>query len=142
MKYDDATWHTAGNFPSELPPEAGATHTGMFLAWALLSGLAGDLHIKDLPQNIPLLQSRQVTPGEFFLTACDGKFVDEDLNAEGNSFAALYFDLQRGSYIHDYEKILAKGLPGAYHVPDTWESFDKLKPYLDKRLNQFRTMPT
>lgn len=142
MKYDDATWHSGGNFPSDLLPEAGATHTGMFLAWALLSGLAGDLHIKHLPQNIPLLQSRQVTPGEFFLSACDGKFVDEDLNAEGNAFAEIYFDLQRGSYIRDYEKILAKGLPSTYHVPDTWENFDKLKPFLDKRLSQYRAMHT
>ncbi len=140
MKYDDTTWHSGGNFPPDLPPEAGATHTGMFLAWALLSGLAGNLHIQDFPQNIPLLQSREVSPGAFFLSACNGKFVSEDLNKEGNAFAAIYFDLQRGAYIHDYEKILAKGLPNAYYVRDTWESFDKLKPYLDKRLNQFRTM--
>lgn len=40
MKYDDASWHCAGDFPKDLPEAAGATHTGMFLAWALLSGLA------------------------------------------------------------------------------------------------------
>jgi len=41
MKYDDASWHYGGDFPDDLPDEAGATHTGMFLAWALLSGLGG-----------------------------------------------------------------------------------------------------
>src|SRR6266404_3538306 len=36
MKYDDASWHYGGDFPEDLPREAGATHTGMFVAWALL----------------------------------------------------------------------------------------------------------
>ncbi|WP_441328174.1 DUF7832 domain-containing protein [Mesorhizobium album] len=35
MKYDDASWHSGGNFPRELPPEAGATHIAMFVAWPL-----------------------------------------------------------------------------------------------------------
>ena len=33
-KYDDASWHYGGDFPKDLPIEAGATHTGMFLALA------------------------------------------------------------------------------------------------------------
>ena len=37
MKYDDWSRHGGGNFPADLPPEAGATHAGMFLAWALLA---------------------------------------------------------------------------------------------------------
>lgn len=39
MKYDDASWHVGGDFPKELPPEAGATHIGMFAAWCMLNGL-------------------------------------------------------------------------------------------------------
>lgn len=39
MKYDDSTWHTDGDFPADLPPEAGATHIGMFMAWALAQNL-------------------------------------------------------------------------------------------------------
>lgn len=44
MKYDDASWHVGGEFPKELPPQAGATHIGMFAAWCMLAGLAGELH--------------------------------------------------------------------------------------------------
>jgi hypothetical protein len=36
MKYDDASWHFGGEFPKDLPEEAAATHTGMFVAWAFL----------------------------------------------------------------------------------------------------------
>ena len=98
MKYDDASWHYGGKFPKDLPMEAGATHTGMFVAWAFLSGLAGEIHVEDFPEDIPRLKSRSITPGAFFLEACDGKFTDEDLTDEGNAFAQAYFDFDKGDY--------------------------------------------
>jgi len=138
MKYDDASWHYGGKFPKDLPIEAGATHTGMFLTWAVLSGLAGEIHIDDFPEDIPQLKSRSITPGAFFLASCDGKFTDEDLNDEGNAFAQAYFDFEKGKYLTDYEATLGAGLPELYYVKDTWENFDLLKPVLDKRLNEWR----
>jgi len=138
MKYDDASWHYGGDFPIDLPDEAGATHTGMFVAWALLTGLAGEIHTKEFPESLEKLRSRAVTPGQFFLEACDGKFTDEDLNEEGNAFAQAYFDLDRGAYLNDYGRILVKDLPSQYHVPDTWVNFELLRPVLDKRLRAWR----
>ena len=138
MKYDDATWHSGGDFPADLPPEAGGTHTGMFLAWALLAGLGGELHTEDEPDTVPRLATRRTTPGQFFLEWCDGKFTDEDVNDEGNAFVRDYFDFEKGQYLGDYESTLAGGLPGVYHVPDTWETFDRLKPVLDRRLAEWR----
>ena len=138
MKYDDASWHYGGHFPKDLPDEAGATHTGMFVAWALLTGLAGEIHTEELPEGLEKLRSRSVTPGQFFLEACDGKFTDEDLNDEGNAFAQEYFDFDRGAYMNDYDQLLAKGLPSQYHVQDTWTNFDKLRHVLDKRLDDWR----
>jgi hypothetical protein len=138
MKYDDASWHYGGQFPKDLPDEAGATHTGMFVAWALLTGLAGQIHLEDFPEDVEKLRSRSVTPGQFFLEACDGKFTDEDLNDEGNAFAQEYFDFERGAYIKDYDRLLVKGLPSPYHVQDTWTNFERLCPVLDKRLKDWR----
>jgi len=138
MKYDDASWHSGGSFPQDLPPEAGATHTGMFVAWAFLSGLAGELHIEDFPDDLPKLRSRAVTPGQYFLATCDGKFTDEDLNDEGNAFAQTYFDLEKGQFIADYEQTVGANLPSIYHVPDTWETFDRLRPIFDQRLSVWR----
>ena len=135
MKYDDVSWHIgAEEYPKELPREAAATHTGMFIAWALLAGLGGEL----APDDLPPLQSRSITPGRFFHERCDGKFVDEQLNAEGNAFTAAYFDLDKGSYLRDYDAVLCRGYETAYQVPDTWENFDKLKPRLDRRLDEWR----
>lgn len=138
MKYDDASWHYGGDFPKDLPIEAGATHTGMFVTWAFLSGLAGELHSDELPEILSCWGTRTNTPGNLFLELCDGKFTDEDLDDEGNAFAREYFDFETGQYIHDYESLLAVGLPSIYHIPDTWENYDLLTPVLHKRLVEWR----
>jgi hypothetical protein len=142
MKYDDASWHSGGDFPDDLPASAGATHIGMYVAWALQSGLAGELHTEEMPEDLQKLAGRSLTPAAFFLWACDGKFTDEDLNEEGNAFTASYFDSPSGSYLADYQDILGHGLPPGpdqlYYVADTWENFDKLRPTLDKRLADWR----
>jgi hypothetical protein len=138
MKYDDASWHSGGDFPADLSEDAGATHTGMFVAWAMLSGLSGPIHIDDFPEDIPKLQSRSITPGKFFLASCDGKFTDEDLSDEGNAFAQAYFDLSKGKFVADYEQAVARDLPSIYHVPDTWETYERLRPIFDSRLSEWR----
>lgn len=139
MKYDDASWHYgADNFPKELPQSSGATHTGMFVAWAMLSGLAGEVPTEESGELIQQLQRRALTPAQFFLEACDGKFTDDDLNDEGNAFAAAYFDFEHGEYLQDYEEALAADVATLYHVPDTWESYDRLKAVLDRRFKEWR----
>lgn len=137
VKYDDASWHYEGKFPVDLPNEAGATHTGMFVAWAVLSGLASEDHIKAFPGELSQLKSRNLSPGAYFIRTCDGKFTSDELSREGNVFAHAYFDLQAEKYLQDYEGLLAAGLPSTYHVPDTWDSFDKLKPILDQRFSEW-----
>jgi hypothetical protein len=137
MEFDDASWHYGGDFPKDLPDEAGATHTGMFVAWALLTGLAGRIHVEDFPQDLEALRDRTVTPGRFFFDYWDGKFVDDNLNDQGNAFAAAYFDLEAGSYLADYEDVLGRGLPSLYHVPDTWQNFDRIKAVLDARFTRW-----
>lgn len=140
MKYDDASWHYGGDFPDELPPEAGATHTGMFLAWALLNGLGGSFHTEECPEDFENLKQRTITPAQFLINACDEKFTDEDLSDEGNEFAADYYRAggQMKDYIKDYEELFASGIPSLYHVPDTWESFDRLSPRIQERYDQWK----
>jgi len=138
MKYDDASWHYGGDFPPDLPDEAGATHTGMFVAWALLSGLGGELHTVECPEDLETLLARGLTPGAFFLKFCDGKFTDEDLSEEGNAFAKHYFKFEGDGFLNDYTDALPDNLPSLYHAPDSWATYELLKPVFDKRLNQWR----
>lgn len=133
MKYDDASWHYGGDFPDDLKEEAGSTHIGMFVAWSLLSDLGGSIHVNDFPDDILSLKQRRVTPAQFFQTSCDEKFWDEDLNEEGNKFATFYYEIGGGLYIEVYDDALCADLPSLYHVEDTWDNFDKLKPIIDAR---------
>jgi hypothetical protein len=84
------------------------------------------------------LRDRSVTPGAFFIASCDGKFTDEDLSDEQNTFAAAYFDFEKGKYLADYEATFGKDGPTIYHVADTWENYDRIAPLLDDRLKACR----
>ncbi len=139
-KYDDASWHYGGEFPSDLPDQAGGTHTGMYLAWALTSGLAGDLHLHGFSADLANLKNRLITPAAYFFRCCDGKFTDEDLNEEGNAFTKAYFCFDEGEFLKDYEATLLAGLPSLYHMNDTWQNFDKLRPIFDQRLIDWRAL--
>ena len=140
MKYDDASWHYEGDFPDDLPPEAGATHIGMFLAWALLHGFAGEIHNEDFPETLEQLRQRTITPGEFLIRACDEKFTDEDLSDEGNAFAGFYFGSpdQSVSYLDDYESTLGEKGKSLYYIADTWQNYDRLAPVIQKRFDGWR----
>ena len=131
MKYDDWSRHPGGNFPADLPPEAGATHAGMFLAWALLAGLGS----ADTAA-IDNLRNQRLTPGRFFLAVCDGKLTDSDLSVEGNAFAQVYFE--DGDFLADYEGSAGQGLPSLYHVADSRETYAKLQPLFDRRLSEWK----
>lgn len=143
MKFDDASWHYGGDFPTELPLVAGATHIAMFVAWAMLNGLAGSLHTEDFADDLAMLINRRLTPTEWFLRACDGKFTEEDLNDEGNAFAHAYYGGEdglhtgAGSYIADYDTSFQSSKT-LYHVPDTWATFSTLDPVIQARFKAWR----
>jgi hypothetical protein len=137
-KYDDAGWHSGGDFPRDLPPEAGATHIAMFFAWALLNALGSEEGLMmDRNELLSLLHDRLLSPAQIFARASDDKFLSDDLNDEGNAFAVAYYENSNG-YLADYGEILTENLPSPYHVNDSWETFDLLKPKLDSRLEEWR----
>jgi hypothetical protein len=140
MSHDRADWHYGGDFPEDLPPEAGATHIGMFLAWAITRGLHGSLHEDDSSEALSAVRGRRMTGRDFLMTECDEKFVEEDLNDEGNAFTEAYYMKEgAGGYLADYEEALGDArLPSLYHIEDTWENFDRLVPILDKRCEEWR----
>lgn len=140
MKYDDAGWHVGADFPKDLPPAAGATHIGMFATWCMLNGLAGELHVVELDDDLQRLRLRlrQVTPGAWFIAACDGKFIDEDLNDEGNVFAESYYNDAQPNYLSDLARAVGDRLPSLYHLPDTWDIYDQLAPMLKFRYEAWK----
>ncbi|WDI43245.1 DUF7832 domain-containing protein [Bremerella sp. P1] len=139
MKYDDASWHYGSdNFPKDLSEEAGGTHIGMFVAWAVLSGLGSSQFEQDFTELVEKLKARQITPGAFFMAACDGKFTSSELNETGQEFTDDYFDMEAGEYIEDYEELLAEDVDSIYEIEDSWANYDLLKPVLDERLADWK----
>jgi hypothetical protein len=137
MAYDRADWHYGGDFPDGLSPENGATHIGMFLAWAILRNLDGDFHREESADALAAVRNPQMTGCEFLLSQCDEQFWEEDLNDDGNAFAQDYYATDR--YFADYESTLGEGLPTLYHVEDTWENFEKIAAVLDQRYREWKS---
>jgi hypothetical protein len=139
MSYDRMDWHYGGDFPKGLPSEAGGTHIGMFLAWAITRGLEGDMHRTDSAAALEAVRNRTMTGRDFLMEQCDEKFWEDDLNAEGNAFAKFYYEGDGPeSYLADYEAVLGGALPSLYHVDDSWANFDALAPVIDRRFAEWR----
>jgi hypothetical protein len=107
-------------------------------------GLAGEYHTIDSTDELARLQRREVTPVQWFMQACDEKFTDEDLNDEGNSFAASYYGdaeglhTTEGSYLSDYCDIFPSA-NSLYEVEGSWGSFDALAPRIASRFDEWRS---
>lgn len=143
MSYDRADFDYSTE-EEPLPKGHAAIHIGMFLAWAVEHGLENDLHRKRSGPLLEKLRKREITGRQFFEAACGDRFSERDLNPDGNAFAEYYYiDTagQRGVYFEDYKKTLVKGLPGFWHVADTWENYDKLAPVITRHYDAWKNPP-
>jgi hypothetical protein len=130
--FDKAKWHYEGDYPADLDEDQAFVHTGLFLGWVIDAGLYSEEFAEEFAKEIRRFKARKLTgPGVY--RAADGVFADDMLNEEGLAFAQAYFEFETGKYLQDYEKLLSVGLPSMYHVPVTWESYDAIKPQIDKR---------
>ena len=70
MKYDDASWHSGGDFPEGSPQEYGATHIALIMKWCFLKGWAGEIHTGDEASTHDF---KKVISGEFFNGRCNNE---------------------------------------------------------------------
>jgi len=129
MKYDDASWHYGGEFPSESPQEYGGTHIGIFLRWCFMKGWAGDLHTTEEKDDVNAVIRGEMVGTDFLFKYCDGKFTNEDLTDEGNTFASTYYD---SDYTGDYLELFADEM---YVSPESAHDVEKMFKLLDRRLD-------
>jgi len=134
QKYDDASWHAGGDFPSDLSYSQGGVHIAIFLAWLIRRGLYNPELFETADVEMVRRQSVSILG---LLDRFDEKLVAEELSEEGNAFARYYYGLPHDrvmpSYLADYERTLGTGLPSLYHVAPTWENYAKLEPVIDRR---------
>lgn len=142
MAYDRADWHYGSDFPDDVPDENGGTHIGMFLAWAIINNLEGDIHQEDSVEALADVRERRTTGRDFLFEQCDEKFWDEDLNDLGNAFAREYYSNgeEVGLYFTDYVNVLCEGDDEKiYYVEDSWENYDKLSPVISRRFEDWKS---
>ncbi|MET3025186.1 hypothetical protein ABXT06_00770 [Flavobacterium sp. UW10123] len=150
-KYDDSSWHYGGDYPDDLPDVNASTHIGMFLTWCIDKDLLSEEQLEDSEEGINAIKNRELTGAEFLIDYCDEKFSNYDLNDLGNEFAEAYyyddesdFAKEFGAYCDDYgehfdKEAEKKGFEyeSFYHVENTWENYNSLKPIIDRRFNEW-----
>ena len=133
MKYDDASWHYGGNFPKDSPQSYGGTHIALLLKWCFIQGWAGELHLEENAVDVEQLISGEKDATEFLFQWCDGKFTDEDLNALGNAFIAVYYG-KDGAYLNDYATTFGEQM---YVAPEGAHDFALFSAMVEKRYKSF-----
>ncbi len=130
MKYDDAEWHSGGEFPEDSPSEYRATHIALFLKWCFLKGWIGELHKDEREsEDLELLLNDKLSATAFFIKYCDGKLTDEDFDEIGNDFASQYYG-DDGLYFDDYVKHFGHLI---YVAPESDHDFIKYSAVLEHR---------
>ncbi len=136
-------WHYDGQFPPDLDKSRAGTHIGMYLAWCVINELESENLKEWNPIEIEALRSRKITGREFLQKYCDETFVSDQLSDLGQRFTHAYYMgagvKPEDTYMTDYDVALCSGLPGPYHVQDTWVNFDKLAQKIDGRFKKFTT---
>lgn len=133
IKFDDASWHTEGEFPSDLPAKSGATHIGMFVAWAINRGQLDENLRKEALEEFQAVRQHRLTGRDFVLRVLDGRLADEDLSLSVGQFASDYYD---PNYYEDYLGLFPE-VPSLYHVADTWQNYAKVERMLDRRFSDW-----
>jgi hypothetical protein len=129
VKYDDASWHSGGNFPDSSPDEYGGTHIALFLRWCFTRGWAGELHLDEESDDIDRVARGRLRATDFLFKNCDGKLTDQDLNEEGNAFAKQYYG-EEGLYLQDYADHFGDLM---YVAPEEDHDFEAFSSLLESR---------
>ncbi|OFY63703.1 MAG: hypothetical protein A3H98_05750 [Bacteroidetes bacterium RIFCSPLOWO2_02_FULL_36_8] len=135
--FDKAKWHLGGDFPAELNPHQAYIHTGFYIGWLVRNSLISDEFKKESKEYIQKFLAKKITAVELYEDQLDGVFNSNDLNDAGFRFTKSYFDFEKGQYLKDYEETLAVNLPTLFNVQNTWENFEKICKFLDKRYKDF-----
>lgn len=138
--FDKAKWHLGGDFPEKVNQFQAYVHTGMFICWIVFRDMLSEEYNDELNLEVKQLLNRSVSPSSFYHDYFDGVFSSEQIDPTIINFVKKYFDFENGLYLKDYTNTLDKddNLPSIFHIADNWENFDKLKPILDQRFNEWK----
>lgn len=134
MSLDEAGWHfNSADFPGDLPAQSGATHIGMFVAWAAFNSLLSESMEEDFAEALIDLRRRLITPGAFVWQFMNGKFSEFDLNRQGLKFASAYYKGSPLCFLADYEKLAKESENSEYRMSDSWITYEAVAKIINSR---------
>ena len=139
--YDTASSHyESENYPKDLPPSAARTHIGMYLGWAIETGLVSDNLSNQSGEMITKFLKGEIMPSEILRLYCNDELTKDHLNAQGNAFTKQYYWVGwKYSYSKDYDQLA--GWPDVsccFYLNDTNENYKLVKAMLDKRYAEWK----
>lgn len=135
MAYDKVKWHWEGTFPHDVPRENGATHIGLFVAWAIDRDLISDELREDAGEDLAAIRQRRITARDFVLRQLDGVLCEDDLDDRGNAFARQHYN----DFLNEFARLMRARYPTAYHLPDDWSEYDLVTNLLDRLYRQWQS---
>ena len=134
VKYDDAEWHYDGDFPEDVPIDNAYSHIGFYLTWAAENDLISELVKTQSPPLVLATRLRLVSPIEL-LKFWDDKLISDMLTEEGIAFTDFYYEDSEDGYLPDYMAEFADYR--AYEVKPNWKNYDRIKPVIDRRYQEW-----
>jgi hypothetical protein len=135
--YDKAEYHFDSVRDAGLSLDQAYVHTAFYLGWLIDNGLTGEEFRSDWQEEIAAFKAREISAVAVY-QACDGCFVDDMLNDEGNGFTQAYFDFSRGPYMDDYRQMLGNDLATEFGVPWSWSNYECIANRITQRFNAWR----
>lgn len=136
--YDDIRFHTAEDYPADLPEGRAATHMGMYFAWAVERNLYATTLEHDFGEALAQLRAGKLSGGQFLLQYRDGQLKRDDFNLLGQRFSDYYYaddDEGYGAFMDDYVSVFqTPALPSFYHVDDSRANRDRIGARFSQRL--------
>lgn len=127
MIYDDVARHLgeAGSF------ERAALPLGVYLAWCANHRLLSEDLCRNAGELVTRVRYRDVSGSELAVAGCGGVLSDEHLDPEGRTFTESHYP----AYLEQLRSEVGGSLET---VQDEWALYDRLAPWLTRRLMDAR----
>lgn len=136
--FDKAEWHEKSVLEEGQDLEQSFVHTGLFFAWLINNNMISNEFLKET--SSPILEdfrNRKLSPS-YLYKDWDGVLKGEMLTEEGYNFTLSYYE-SPGTYLDDYyDKAFIANNGKLFNIMDTWENYDKLKPFIDEAYKHWR----
>lgn len=142
MILDNVAFHTAEDYPADLPAASAATHMGYYWSWAVRRGLHNPQWDTAAAAAMNALKTGALSGAQFVLDNMAGSLEDTDFNDEGRRFALFYYedeDEGYGQFMTDYIVTLnTPALASFYHVAISRDNQALLDAVFDTAWHQWR----